>query len=403
MQLFVEIIIATAAGILTGTLTGICPGIHINLVVAFLISQIAILNKYADPISLCAFIIAVSITHIFLDFIPATFLGAPEESTALSVLPGHRYLMAGNGIMAIKLAMIGCFSGILLAALTLYPIIEFLPMIIPYIQKYMIFFLIIIILAMIQQNTKRIWAAIVFLLAGITGIIVFAMPNLREPLFPLLSGLFGTSTLLLSLKESNSIPQQFQTELIGIEKKPFMKSLIASQFAALIVALFPGISAGIASIFGMQLTRNNGDQGYMLLQGAVNGAGFVVSLGTLYAIQKARNGAVVGIQQILIEPTGAQIMICALISVIVACTAIPITLFIAKRFGKYITKINYKKTIIGIICFLILLTFILSGWIGIIILATTTAIGIIPGIKKVTRTMAMGCLLLPVVVHYWNG
>ncbi len=400
MQLFIEIIIATTLGILTGTLTGIMPGIHINLVVAFLISQIAILNKYADPISLCAFIIAVSITHIFLDFIPATFLGAPEESTALSVLPGHRYLMAGNGIMAIKLAMIGCFTGILLATITLYPIILFLPIIIPYIQKYMFWFLIIIILAMIQQNTKRIWATIVFLLAGITGILVFAMPNLKEPLFPLLTGFFGTSTLLLSLKESNTIPKQFETELIEIEKKPFIKSLIASQFAAFVVGLFPGISSGIASIFGMQLTRNNGDHGYMLLQGAVNGAGFVVSLGTLYAIQKARNGAVVGIQEILVQPTEIQLIICALISIITACTSIPITLFIAKRFGKYITRINYQKTIVGIICFLILLTFILSGWIGLIILATTTAIGMIPGIKKVTRTMAMGCLLLPVVVYY---
>lgn len=400
MEIFIEIIIAIAAGIVTGTLTGIMPGIHINLVVAFLISQIAILNKYADPISLCAFIIAVSITHIFLDFIPATFLGAPEESTALSVLPGHRYLVAGNGIMAIKLAMIGCFSGILLATLTLYPLVQLLPKIIPYIQKYMIFFLIIIVLAMIQQNTKKIWATIVFLLAGVTGIFVFAMPNIKEPLFPLLSGLFGTSTLLLSLKESNSIPQQFETELIEIEKRPFIKSLVASQFAAFVVGLFPGISGGIASIFGMQLTRNNGDHGYMLLQGAVNGAGFVVSLGTLYAIQKARNGAVVGIQQILITISRTQLLMFAIICIIVACSAIPITLFIAKRFGKYITRIDYKKTIAGIICFLIILTFILSGWIGLIILATTTAIGIIPGVKRVTRTMAMGCLLLPVVVHY---
>lgn len=401
MQLFIEILIVTSLGIVTGTLTGICPGIHINLVVTFLIGQIAILNKYADPISLCAFIISVSITHIFLDFIPATFLGAPEESTALSVLPGHRYLMAGNGIMAIKLAMIGCFAGIILAALTFYPLILILPIIATYIKEYMFLLLIIIILAMIQRNTKRIWATIVFLLAGTTGILVFAMPNLKDPLFPLLTGFFGTSTLLLSLKEENSIPKQFQTELIEIEKKPFIKSLIASQFAAFIVGLFPGISSGIASIFGMQLTRNNGDHGYMLLQGAVNGAGFVVSLGTLYAIEKARNGAVVGIQKILLEPTAIQIAICAIISVIVACVSIPITLFIAKRFGKNITKINYKKTVIGIIFFLIILTILLSGWIGLIILTTTTAVGIIPGVKKVTRTMAMGCLLLPVLTYYW--
>lgn len=402
MQLFIEIIIAITLGILTGTVTGIIPGIHINLVVAFLISQIAIANKYADPVSLSAFIIAVSITHIFLDFIPATFLGAPEESTALSVLPGHRYLRTGNGLMAIKLAMTGCFFGLILSCILIAPLIIILPKIFPHIQEYMFWFIMILVIAMIQQNTKKIWATSVFLLAGVTGFLVFAIPIIKEPLFPLLTGLFGTSTLLLSMNEENKIPEQWQTEKIDVDKKAVMKAVGASQVGAALVALFPGISGGIASIVSMQLTRNNGDHGYLILQGAINTASFIGSIGTLYAIQKARNGAVVGIQDIMTTISGTEVAILCSVAIITASIAIPCTLFLGKKFCKYISKINYKKTIISIICFLVILTFLLSSWIGLLILLTTTAIGIIPGVVKVTRTMAMGCLLLPVLVYYWR-
>ncbi len=400
MELFIELLIAIVFGISIGTITGIIPGIHINLVVTLLIGFSASLLHYITPIVLCIFIIALAITHIFLDFIPSIFLGAPEESTTLSVLPGHRYILAGNGLMAVKLALIGSFFGLFGASILMYPLIKFIALLYPIIKNYMLFFLLFIIGSMIIQNTRKVWAIIVFILAGIAGFLVFNIPNVREPLFPLLTGLFGTATLLISLNEKNIIPQQWDTETIAIERKVIWKALISGQCSAVFVSLFPGVSPAIAAIFGMQLTKNIGDHGYMMLQGCINSAGFLLSIGTVYAIQKARNGAVVGIQQLLGIITLQEVFLFALASLITAALAVPLTLFFARIFCTIINKVNYKKLVIAILCFIVLLTIIISSWIGILILITTTAIGMIPGIVKVTRTQAMGCLLLPTIVYY---
>lgn len=399
-MLFIQLLIAIVLGIFFGIFTGIAPGIHVNLVVTMLITLSPYFLNYTTPVVLCTFIIALSITHIFLEFIPSIFLGAPDTNTVLSVLPGHRYLLAGNGLMAVKLCLIGCFFGLVISILLLYPLLFILPLIYPYVRRFMVFFLILIIIAMVIQNSRRYWAVFVFLLAGITGLIVFSIPNLQEPLFPLLTGLFGTSTLLLSLKEHNNIPKQFDTEIIDIDKKIMWKALFSGQFSALFISLFPGLSPAIAALFGMQLTKNLGDHGYMILQGCINATGFLFSIATLYSINKARNGAVVGIEKLLSNFGLVEIFLFACAAILAAAVAVPLTLYLGRKFCKLITIINYQKTIIIILCFLIGLTFYLSGWIGFIILITTTAIGIIPGIVKVTRTQAMGCLLLPVIVYY---
>ena len=38
-------------------------------------------------------ILAASVSHTFLSFIPAAFIGAPEGDTALCLLPAHRLLL----------------------------------------------------------------------------------------------------------------------------------------------------------------------------------------------------------------------------------------------------------------------------------------------------------------------
>ena len=90
-------ITALALGIIIGTLTGLFPGIHINLVIVFL-STLLSYNLGIPILSLIIFIVSLSVTHTFLDFIPGIFLGCPDEDTALSVLPGHQMLKEGKGM-----------------------------------------------------------------------------------------------------------------------------------------------------------------------------------------------------------------------------------------------------------------------------------------------------------------
>ena len=74
-MIIVEIILALLFGVLIGTLTGLTPGIHIYLVAVVTLSSSPLLLQYTTPIVLSVFIIALSITHTFVDFLPSTFLG----------------------------------------------------------------------------------------------------------------------------------------------------------------------------------------------------------------------------------------------------------------------------------------------------------------------------------------
>jgi TctA family transporter len=60
----------------------------------------------------------------------------------------------------------------------------------------------------------------------------------------------------------------------------------------------------------------------------------------------------------------------------------------------------YRTVVISINCFILVLTPLLAGWLGLLVLVTSTALGILPATVKVARVHAMGCLLLPVILFF---
>ncbi len=110
--MFIELILALLVGSLAGIFTGLVPGIHINLVGAIIVSLSVSLLSGIPAVYLVVFIASMSIMHVFVDFIPSIFLGAPEDGTELSVLPGHEMLKKGLGFQAVKIATLGCLFGV---------------------------------------------------------------------------------------------------------------------------------------------------------------------------------------------------------------------------------------------------------------------------------------------------
>ena len=91
--MIIEFIFALLSGILVGTIAGLLPGIHVNLISVFLLSILAFFLNFLQPIILAVFIVAMTISDTFVSFIPSIFLGAPDEDSVLSVLPGHELLL----------------------------------------------------------------------------------------------------------------------------------------------------------------------------------------------------------------------------------------------------------------------------------------------------------------------
>src|SRR3989344_4817831 len=112
--MLIQILLAIFAGTFFGVFTGLIPGIHVNLIGVFLISLSSTLLFNINPLYLVIFIVAIAITHIFIDFIPSIFLGCPDTDTELSVLPGHELLKKGEGYEAIMLTAYGSLAAVFL-------------------------------------------------------------------------------------------------------------------------------------------------------------------------------------------------------------------------------------------------------------------------------------------------
>jgi putative membrane protein len=411
--MILELIIALIIGIIIGTITGLLPGIHINLVSALLISLSPVLLTFTSPLTLIIFIVSLSITHTFIDFIPSIFLGAPNEDTALSVLPGHQFLLEKKDYFAVVYSLYGCLSSLLLLAILAPLLILSLPKFYPYIVRIMPLILIIISGFLIIKEKNKFLGLIVFLFSGLLGIGSLNL-NINEPLLPLFSGLFGASSLILSINTKTKIPKQEITKLsnIKLNKKSFFESSFVSLITSPLTAILPGMGSSQAALIGTELLsskknllenkqeKENNNKQFLFLVGSTNIIVMALSFIAYYSINKTRTGSAVAISKLLPNINFNDLLIILTIVIISGIISFIISIKIARLFSKYISKINYSVLSIIILIILTIFTLIFSGFLGIIVFLVSVALGISCILLNVKRTNLMGCLIIPTILYY---
>ena len=397
--MWIEIIIALIAGILAGTFTGLAPGIHINLVAAILVAS---LNKFQSTplIALVVFIVSMSITHTFLDFIPSIFLGAPEEDTFLSILPGHEMLQQGKGYRALVFTLYGSISALLIILIFTPIFIKFLPSFYSIIKNLLPFILIFISFYLILREDEFLLSLTIFLLAGFLGFATFNLP-VKEPLLPLLSGLFGISSLLISLKSKTKPKSQKIERLkdINLPKKDFIKALLASIISAPFCSFLPGIGSGHAAVIGSEIIPQE-RKGFLFLVGSINTIIMALSFVTIYTIGKARSGSAAAIKDILHRISQQDLFIILVTIIISGILAFLLGINLGKLFAKSLNKLNYKYLTISVITLVILFNIVFTNIIGLLVLITSIALGIFCISSNSRRINLMGSLIIPAIVYY---
>lgn len=393
--MLIEIILFLFLGILSGVFTGLAPGIHINLIGAILVSLSISLFSWINPIYLVVFIVAMAITHIFVDFIPSIFLGAPEDGTELSVLPGHEMLKQGRGYEAIMLTNYGSVAAIFILMVVSMPLIILVPKIYNLIVDFIPFILIAVSLFMILAEKKYFSALIVFVLSGILGLLILNLENLNQPLLPLLSGLFGASSLLISIKTKTKIPKQKITK----SKINLLKPLTGSMISSLICGFLPGLGSGQAAIIGNLILRTD-RRGFLVLLGATNAFVMGLSFIALYTIQKTRTGAAASVEEIIGQMPKEIIALILIVILISGILSFFITESLARFFSDKIGKINYTKLSVATLVFLSIIVLAVSGFLGFFVFVVSTLTGIYCISMKVKRTLMMACLLVPTIIIY---
>lgn len=392
-----ELLLATLLGIAFGVITGLAPGIHVNLVSVMLLSLAPLLLRYTNVVVLASFIIAMAVTHTFLDFIPSVYVGAPEESTAMAALPGHKMLLKGEGYGAVKITVIGSFGGLLVTVLLTPIFLQYFDDVYAFLNPHIPMMLLLIISYMLLKDRNRKWNLLLFSLSGALGLIALNLPQLKEPLLPMLSGLFGFSGLLESLRQNVHVPPQRISD-VPVSKRSAAKAIGVGTIAGSAAGFFPGLGPAQVAVLASQFIHAMDDKGFMMLVGCIGTVNFAISLATLAVIEKARNGAVVVVAQLLPD-VSHLLMIFTAVLLISGGIAVILTLMAAKVFSRMITKVNYQKLVLGVMGFVLLLVFLFSGWLGLLVLATATAIGLIAPVKNIARNHLMGCLIVPVLAQ----
>ncbi|MFV9676174.1 MAG: tripartite tricarboxylate transporter permease [Methanosarcinales archaeon] len=432
MDAFIPLVLLIAFslfGVLLGTFTGLVPGIHPNNVALIflavspmIISRLYFLNALVPfetiLILVAATILAASVAHTFLSFIPAAFIGAPEGDTALCVLPAHRLLLEGRAYEATVISAIGSFGAVI------YSFVFFMPFYFIFagplhlyevIQDYLLYILIGIsaLLILTESFSERLEAyqavflsSFVFILSGVFGYIVLNMPVSTSMLFPALTGLFGLSTLLYSLFYTPEIPEQTIEEPVT-GKSDIVKSVLSGSTCGALVSFLPGVTSAHATVMAMLARRNREPEQVIMTLSGVNTSNVIFCMATLFLILRARSGATMAINRILPVQQWSEVvpplaLIYLLIAVLIAASvSFFATKYMGMQFSRLFVKIPYRKMLSGIVIFLAVFVFILNDAIGLLVLAVGTCIGLIPIYFGVRRSNCMGVLLVPIIVWLW--
>jgi putative membrane protein len=397
--MLLELILAILLGLLAGTITGLIPGIHINLVAIIVLSFLTSLSNIS-LIALAVFITSLAITHTFLDFIPSVFLGAPEEDTFLSILPGHQMLKQGKAHEAIILTLYGSLSALFIILIFTPIFIYTIPIIFNATRLILPFILIFLSLYLTLREKDPILSLTIFILAGFLGFFTLNLP-IKQPLLPLLSGLFGSSALIVSLKDKIKIPKQTFSKLkkITIPKKDYFNAVFGSILSAPLCSFLPGIGAGHAAVIGSEFLQQS-KKGFLVLLGGINTIVMGLSFITLYVLGRTRTGAAVAISEILPKITLSNLLTILITIIISGFLAFLIAINISKTFAKHISKINYQYLSYFILAILFLVTLIFSNFLGIIVFITSSALGIFTILSGARRINLMGVLLVPTILFY---
>jgi putative membrane protein len=391
------VLIGCGLGICLGTLSGLVPGFHSNTLASVLLSLQGVLLAALGPEGLASALFSALITHTFIDSIPSTYLGIPDPDNALSVLPAHALCLEGLGEEAVRLAALGSA----LAVVAGIPLSLLCFLLLPPLQPYLDWGIGLILLGiaglLVVTAESPSWALSLFLVSGLLGLFSFRYSFIAwHPfggtaiLLPLLSGLFGFSTLLLA-SDAPFPAQRFGG--LKVAGRGVAGGVIAGAAAGAITGWLPGLSSATANA----LVSSGGGyerepRQYLISASAASTVNAFVGLAALYALGRTRNGVMVALAAQELPSMGVLLIAGCIAGLVAYLLAIRLA-----RSGSLLRGLGTRNLNLGVMGFIAILTVLFTGPFGLLILCLATAIGVVPPLVNVPRLFLMGAIMLPVI------
>ena len=398
-----ELVIACFIGILMGTTTGMVPGIHVNTAGAILFASSTFLLTFLSPEFLCVLMVAMSIAHALIEFVPSMLLGVPQEGTATSVLPGHKMVLQGRAkAILVTILMLPIFTVVL-------PMLHEVSK--PFTWMILLFASIYLTYNLTSTHRDFLWSLLLFVLSGILGWTIFQTPiSSGVTLMCTFSGLFGISTILFSLNDNSTLPHQNSFYDLNIDFAKF-KSIFAGGITGAILGFLPGFGPAQGTVIAQAAsgTNDNDDDdtvNFLLATSGLNISDCLFSLMAIYIIGNPRSGIAVYMSYLISDMTLNHLIIYIFASLLAVSISLVLALKLGDSFSKLMARVDYKKLSIAVILLQIIILFVFIFYYEapvaymILALITSTAMGMLPHYLGVGKSHLMGVLIIPAIVIY---
>lgn len=399
-----------------GSFSGLIPGIHVNTLAVLMLASYPLLAMLLSglicpsllPLMVAAAVVSAAVVHSFMDFVPSVFLGSPGEEDVLSVLPGHRMLMDGRGAEAVACSAQGSLVGAMAAvalALPVHLVMEsggwsVLQTHVPFILPVCLFLMVMSERGR-DARRKRAWACLLCLGSSLLGLVTMfgslpATAGMEGMMLPLLAGLFGMPALLISLG-GGGVPVQTGAARASVDSGPALRGLLAG----LAVGWLPGITATAGTVVASISSPERTPERFIAMVSSVGTAATVFALVTLSVSGRGRTGTMLVVIDVMGGDLGVQGFAVLLMAV---CASAAIAYILTVRAGALFARIlqgrDLSRINVAIAAFLCLLTLVMCGTGGLLMLTAATFLGLLPSAVGVGRVHLTSSLLVPVIISY---
>ncbi|WP_292460476.1 tripartite tricarboxylate transporter permease [Methanothermococcus sp.] len=385
-------------GCICGTFTGLLPGIHPNTLIPISL----LILPYIGSQNYVCFLIGIVITHYFINYIPSSFIGVPDDETAVSVLPLHNLTLKGYGYEGVMLCGFGGFFGIIISIFLFFILLfinidiygtyqSFKPFI-PYV-------LILLLFISVIFSKNRFWSIVVIILSGLFGIeVLYNHSSVSNILTAIFTGMFGIPLLLENLKKNKINHQIITFPNLNVS---ILKYVFVGTIGGFIRIFLPAIGGAQINFFLSKLIRENNIKNFLVSQGAITLSNEVFSILALLLIGYGRSGTAVAIKNLSIN-LHFNIIVYMLIG---AGVGYAILCSVSKYFLRYISYVNYGKISFYLVLFCSAVVFILGYFSNylfyyLVVYAISACIGILCVKSKVNMSYMMSVLVFPTVLYY---
>lgn len=403
-------------GAAIGSISGLIPGIHVNTLAAIVLAfhvqledLIALLVPDEQaPMMLACVVIAAAVVHSATDFVPSVFFGVPDPENALNVLPGHRMLLEGHGMIAVRCAaigsLVGSFTSIVLAVPMYYLLSKGLG---EYLDSLTVGILLAVLVLMIfrERDGRRILGVSLICVSGALGFITMSigLPFTNafgmepESMFPMLSGLFGIPALLIS-PPSGRMPEQEDEDRLPVGPIAGLKGVLTGS----VMGWYPGVTSSCGASVASSLFGDEEPRGYISMVSSIGTSATLFTFIALAVSGKERSGTMSVVNQILggspMDPSETVFIAMLVAMAFASIMAYVIMIRAGRIMCQMMEHVDIGRINLIILALMIVLTLLLTGYWGLVLLLLCTLIGLIPVVFDCNRIHLTGCLIVPVLI-----